>query len=301
MRVLVTGGTGSVGRAAVRRLVGKGDKVTVVGRRKAQVEGAKYVSCDVTDYDALRPLCEGMEAIVHLAAIPAPVLGPAQELFRVNCTGTFNIFQAAAETGIKRVVPASSINALGYYFGVTRFPIRYFPIDEDHPTYTTDSYSFSKQIVEEIAAYFYRREGINSVCLRLPSVLDAGGVALKRMTGFFKDYPDLWRAFGRDNFWTMIDDRDAALAIELGLIADFQGSHAVYVNDCMNMTGLDSEELLRKHFPEVKERRHPIIGDETLLSNAKAKELIGYEPQHSWRELVHSPESPFKQLNLEMW
>ena len=47
-----------------------------------------------------------------------------------------------------------------------------FPIDEDHPTYTTDPYSFSKQVIEDIGAYFWRREGISSVFLRFPAVYD---------------------------------------------------------------------------------------------------------------------------------
>lgn len=301
MRVLVTGGRGSVGRAVVDRLVEKSHMVTVVGRSEAEMEKAEYIACDVTDYDCLLPICEGKDAIVHLAAIPAPILGPDQEVFRVNCMGTFNVFEAAAQMGIDRVIPASSINALGYYFGKVQFPIAYFPIDEEHPTYTTDSYSFSKQIVEEIAAYYYRREGVESVCLRLPAVLSRDGEALERMGDMMRDYPHLARTFGRNNFWTMIDDRDAALAFELALTADIRGSHAVYVNDCMNIVGVESERLLRKHFPEVKARKHPLVGDETLLSNGKAEALIGYQPQHSWRDLVRGPDSPFKAWDVPLW
>jgi nucleoside-diphosphate-sugar epimerase len=199
------------------------------------------------------------------------------------------------------VIPASSINALGYYFGKVQFPILYFPVDEEHPTFTTDSYSFSKQIVEQIAAYYHRREGIDSVCLRLPAVLSRDGEALERMREMMGDYPRLARTFGRNNFWTMIDDRDAALAFELALRADIQGSHAVYVNDCMNIVGIESERLLRKHFPEVKGRKHPLVDDETLLSNARAGALLGYEPQHSWRDLVRGPESPFKTWDVPLW
>jgi nucleoside-diphosphate-sugar epimerase len=94
----------------------------------------------------------------------------ADALFHINCTGTFNVYQAAAEEGIKRVVSASSINALGFNFGGVPFQLSYLPIDEAHPTQTSDVYSLSKQILEDTADYFWRRDGISGVCLRLPFV-----------------------------------------------------------------------------------------------------------------------------------
>jgi nucleoside-diphosphate-sugar epimerase len=292
MRILVTGGTGSVGQTAVRHLIEGGHDVTVIGRREAEIEGAAYRVCDVTDYDCVEAAARGMDAIVHLAAIPSPLFDPGHRVYGVNTTGTYNAFAAAAANGIERVVAASSINALGYYFGVTEFPIRYFPIDEAHPTYTTDPYSFSKQIVEAIGAYFWRREGISSVCLRLPAVMESGR-GMDRFVEFYEDHPDLWRDFGRRNFWTLLDDRDSALAIELGLTADYEGSHPLFVNDRVNILGVESEKLLSIYFPEVEARKHPIEGDEALVSYHRAKALIGFEPQHSWAEIVRSDDSPF--------
>ena len=174
MKILITGGTGNVGRCAVARLIRNGHEVKVIGRRpEMEIEGGEYRACDINDYAALREQAKGMEGIVHLAAIPYPAGGTPEEIFHINCTGTFNVYQAATEEGIKRVVSASSINALGYNFGVKSFELSYFPIDEEHPCVTTDAYSFSKQVLEETAAYFWRREGISSVCLRLPAVYEA--------------------------------------------------------------------------------------------------------------------------------
>ncbi|MGE5224904.1 MAG: NAD-dependent epimerase/dehydratase family protein, partial [Omnitrophica WOR_2 bacterium] len=96
--------------------------------------------------------------------------GAPQEIFRVNSLGTFNIFQAAAEAGITRVVQASSINASGQFYGLKPAPLCYLPLDEDHPVTSTDPYSFTKHIIEEIGEYFWRREGISSLALRLPYV-----------------------------------------------------------------------------------------------------------------------------------
>ena len=171
MIVAVTGGTGRVGQAAVARLVAHGHVVRVLGRRsKLDIPGASYHPCDITDYEVLLPILCGCEGVVHLAAIPNPALGPGHEVFNANCRGTYNVYEACAKQGIRRVVQASSINALGYFFGIRAFPLEYLPIDENHPTCTTDPYSFSKQIIEEIGAYYWRREGISGVSLRLPGV-----------------------------------------------------------------------------------------------------------------------------------
>jgi nucleoside-diphosphate-sugar epimerase len=132
----------------------------------------EYVVGDVNDYGALQEAARGQEAIAHLAGIRSPFGAPGPTVFSVNTSGTFNAFQAAAAHGIRRVACASSICALGYHFGAKEFDPDSFPLDEEHPTFTTDPYSFSKQLVEEIAAYFWRREGISSVCLRLAWVYD---------------------------------------------------------------------------------------------------------------------------------
>jgi nucleoside-diphosphate-sugar epimerase len=251
-------------------------------------------------------------------------------MFRVNCTGTFNVYRAAADEGIMRVVCASSINALGYYFGVVHFPLCYFPIDEAHPTFTSDPYSFSKQIMEETAAYFWRREGISGICMRLPAVYEivegqesvlkdfvARSLAayqeitalpqaeqrarvrhliarIERMrverayeqpiADFGIHLPDAPLTFGRNNFWTSIDSRDSAQAIEKALLAEYEGSHPVYVNDGHNFMGLETESLARTFFPEVEARARPLQGDETLVSIDKVRALIAFEPQYTVSE-----------------
>ena len=148
MNVLVTGGTGTVGRRCVARLVRAGHSVRVIGLDENL----------------------GIDGVVHLAAIPNPAGGTA--IFHINCTDTFNVYQAAAEEGMKRVVSASSINALGFNFGVKAFQLYYFPIDEKYPQQTTDAYSLSKKILEGTTEYFSWRDGISGVCLSLPAVRD---------------------------------------------------------------------------------------------------------------------------------
>jgi UDP-glucose 4-epimerase len=175
MRILVTGGMGDIGRPTVQWLLDKGHQVRVLDLRcESPIAGAECRQGSILDYTSLHQHMQDMEGVIHLAAYREPSMAPETQLFQVNVDGTFKIFRAAADAGIKRVVCASSINALGYYFGIT-FPegqLRYFPIDEQHPTFTSDPYSFSKQMIEEIGRYFWRREGITSLFLRFPLVVD---------------------------------------------------------------------------------------------------------------------------------
>jgi len=85
---------------------------------------------------------------------------------------------------------------------------------------------------------------------------------------------------GRSNFWTSLDVRDAAQAAEKALLADYEGSHPIYVTDARNFVGFPSEELARVFFPEVTMWKKPLVGEETLVSIEKARKLIGFEPQY---------------------
>ncbi len=343
MKVLVTGGTGSVGRAAVARLVSRGWEVRVIGRREAaEVPGASYASCDVLDYASLREQVRGCEAVVHLAAIPHPGGAPGQVVFQANALGTFHVFEAAAAEGVRRVVQASSINAFGAFWSCTEMHVDYLPIDEQHPTHTTDVYSFSKGVVESIGDYYWRREGIASVALRLPWVRgrhvpdderfrqgllwkraavdelaalpeaeQRARVAAARRWALehraarpFEFHPDRARRrrpkhhgdplfhlyqYERFNFWACVDERDSAQAIERGLTADYDGSHALFINDCRNTLDYDAETLARLFFPDVARRSQPLEGSAALVAIDKARALIGFEPEFPVTDCLHDP------------
>ncbi len=328
MRVLVTGGTGRVGQTAVHHLLSTGHQVHIIGLDDSfELDGVTYARCDIDDFDALSAHAKGCEGIVHLAAIPYPGGGTPEQLFRVNCTGTFNVYQAAAVNGIERVVSASSINALGFNFGTVHFDIEYLPIDEAHPDFTTDAYSFSKRMLEETAAYFWRRDRITGVQLRFPFVYlhdDNSRFAqmrqhmgqayaelvqmapdqqrqaidqfwqhflhMRQERAFEKPWEERMRDreknedtprrmyFGVSDFWAAIDARNAAIAIEKGLSAPYEGSHPLFVCDANNSTGIDSETLAGLFYPQVEARRQSIGGTESLVSFARARQLIGYEP-----------------------
>lgn len=171
MRVLITGGTGSVGRAVVDLCVAQGWEARVIGRRSdMDIPGAEYRSCDITNFNDVREAIRDCQLVVHLAAIPSPMRFPGPDVFQINVSGTYNVFEAAAAEGISRVVQASSINSFGCFWGTVDIRPQYLPVDEAHPTFTTDVYSFSKNVIESIGDYYWRRDGISSLALRLPGV-----------------------------------------------------------------------------------------------------------------------------------
>ena len=339
MRVLITGGAGHIGKATTERLLQRGWDVRVIGiDTGTQIEGAEYIQCNILNYDDVLKHTRGCDAVIHLAAIRSPIMAAGHEVFQVNAAGTFNVFEAAAAVGIRRVVQASSINALGCFYGLGDIQAEYFPIDEAHPTNTTDPYSFSKQVVEDIGDYYWRRDGISSVALRFPGVYLRGFALTEayqqrresahrlldelvsqpedvqkariaevrqraleyRKTRPFEFNPEvpetrwpnlpddpLFRTFTVDRFnlWAFIDERDAAQSLEKGLTADYEGAHALFINDHLNSIGYDSRTLVRLFFPEISEAQNHLTGTESLVSIEKARKLIGFEPEYSTEKL----------------
>ena len=182
MRVLITGGAGLVGKPVSEKFVSKGWDVRVIGiEPDCDIGGVAYTQCDILDFAALSKHVEGCDAVVHLAAIASTPLQPNDVIFNVNVSGTYNLFEAAERAGVKRIAQASSINALGGYWGCDDRQYDYFPLDEAHPLHTTDAYSLSKQLVEEIAAYYHRRSGIDSVSFRFPAVWSDEVIAARNL------------------------------------------------------------------------------------------------------------------------
>jgi hypothetical protein len=168
MKVFVTGCSGIVGKIAAKGLSEAGAEVIGFARNpKTMVGVADFRTGNITNYDMLKTAMKDCDTVLHLAAYHMPYDASEEEVFNVNVGGTFNVFKACADLGIKKLVVASSPNAIGYNFGVKMRDLSYLPVDGMHPLYTTDPYSFTKQEVEEIGRYFYRRYNLSSVFLRL--------------------------------------------------------------------------------------------------------------------------------------
>lgn len=277
--VLVTGGSGKLGRACVRDLVEHGYEVTNVDLAPSRDALCAHVRADLADFGQALEVLAGVDerpaadAVVHLAAIPAPGLVPNAEVFRLNTLSTYNVFEAARRLRIANVVWASSETVLGLPFDT---PPPYVPVDERYPGRPESSYSLSKLVGEAMAEQFCRRDpAMKIVGLRFSNVMDPED---------YEAFPD-FDADARErkwNLWAYIDGRDGAQAIRRALEADRTGADVFIVANADTVMRRPNAELLAEVFPDVPLARE--VGEhETLLSIDKARELLGYEPEHSWR------------------
>jgi nucleoside-diphosphate-sugar epimerase len=271
-RTAVTGAAGKAGRAVVAELVDHGYDVLEVDLAPGGLVA------DLTDYGQTVDALRGCDAVVHLAAIPAPGLRPDEVTFRVNTASTYNVFAAATLLGHRRVVWASSETTLGLPF--EREQPRYAPIDEAHPLFPESTYALSKVICEEAARQFSRWSGIPFVGLRFSNIMEPHDY--ERFPTFWDD-PRL-RSW---NLWGYVDARDVAQSCRLALEADVSGAEALIIAAADTVMNRPSAELLAEVFPGV-ELRDAVAEFGTLLSIENARRVLGYEPRISWRDVLRS-------------
>jgi nucleoside-diphosphate-sugar epimerase len=283
-RICVTGASGKAGRAVVRDLLEHGHDVlaTDINSSRAEVESGA-IRADLTDYGQSLEVLKDVDAVVHLANIPAPGIHTPAVTFNTNITMNFNIFHAAASCGLSRVVWASSETTLGLPFTQTEgLPPRYVPVDEDHYPVPTSTYALSKVASETIAGHIAQWSGIPFVALRFSNIMDPDD---------YQGFPSNWSNPHRRkwNVWGYVDGRDVAASCRLSLTAPANAlaeSPGLIIAAADTVMNRPSADLMDEVFPGVPFTRE--IGEfESLLSIQRAREVIGYEPRHSWRDHVH--------------
>ena len=271
----MTGASGKAGRVVTRELAVHGH--TVVGTDLVALAGdeAPVVVADLTDFGQAIDVLRGVDAVVHLANIPGPDRAPPATTFNVNVTMNFNVFYAAAQLGLDRVVWASSETTLGLPFDV---PPHYAPVDEEHYPFPTTTYALSKVVSESIAEHVAAWSGIPFVALRLSNIL--GPEDYERFPSYWDD-PHLRRW----NLWSYVDVRDVAAACRVALEAPVEGAASFVVAAADSVMTRPSAELLGEVFPGVELRRD--VGEfGSLLASDRAREALGWQPRHSWRDHV---------------
>jgi nucleoside-diphosphate-sugar epimerase len=279
-RIVVTGGSGKVGRACVADLLEHGYEVANVDSIPPLVERCPFTHADLTDLgQAMEALSEiddryrGVDGVVHLAAIPAPGKFPNGVTFRNNVLSTYNVFESARRLGMKNVVWASSETVLGLPFDV---PPPYVPVDEEYAARPETAYSLSKFLGEEMAKQFCRWDpGLKIIGLRFSNVMEPDEYS--RFPSF-----DAEAKTRKWNLWGYIDARDAAQAIRKALESSLNGAEVFIIANADTVMSRANEDLMKEVFPDVpfKKNTEP---NETLLSIEKARRVLGYEPQYSWR------------------
>lgn len=284
-RICVTGATGKAGRATVRELREHGyDVVATDAAVGADDVRAGVLRADLTDYGQATEVLRGADAVVHLANIPAPGRATPAVTFNSNVAMNFNVFHAAAALGLGKVVWASSETTLGLPFGGGReqipgaagLPPRYAPVDEDHFPVPATTYALSKVTSETIAEHIAQWSGIPFIGLRISNIMEPDD---------YRQFPSFWPdpQLRRWNLWGYVDVRDVAAACRLGLEAAVTGSQNVIIAASDTVMNRPSRDVLAEVFPGVPLTRE--IGEfGTLLAIDRAKQVLGYEPRHSWRD-----------------
>jgi UDP-glucose 4-epimerase len=286
MTIAVTGGSGKLGRGVIAWLHDAG--YDVVNLDRAPVPGgparpAGFIELDLTDAGQVLDALSGVEerfdkldAVVHLAAVPAPGLLSNVATFHNNMLSSFNVFEACRKAGIKRIIHASSETVLGLPFDV---PPPYIPVDEEYPAVPNSTYSLVKHLEETMAVQLCRWDPELSVTgLRFSNVMDGSEYA---------DFP----AFDADpllrkwNLWGYIDVRDAGQAVQKALETRGPGYETFIIANADTVMSRSSASLAAEVFPGVPVTKE--LGEhETMLSIDKARRLLGYEPRFGWRSAV---------------
>ena len=277
--IIVTGGSGQLGRAVVADLMDTGYDVTSIDLVPPKDPKVRFSRADITDFGqalaAVSMIDERVArvtGIVHLAAIRAPGLAPNHVTFAVNTISTYNMFEAARQLGIRNIVWASSETVFGVPY--PNGPA-YVPVDEDIQRPET-AYSLSKAVGEELARHFCRWDAkLKIIGLRFSNVMDP------------EDYA-AFPAFDKNprsrhwNLWTYIDARDGAQAVRLALEAKLTGAEVFGIANADSVMNRSNEALLDEVYPKTR-RKRAIAPNESLISIDKAREVLGYQPKYTWR------------------
>lgn len=291
MRILFTGGAGKAGRHAVPYLLAQGHTVLNVDLTPLDHPGVENRLADITDagqmfdvlasyvsFDELEPGTgvPKFDAVVHFAAVPRILLKSDNECYRVNTLGTYNVIDAAVKYGIRKIIFASSETTYGVCFADGERKPEYLPIDEDHPTIPEDSYATSKVVNEVTARSFQLRSGFDIYGIRINNVIEPH--EYEQNFPAYIENPKLRRR----NIFAYIDARDLGQLVDKCLKTDGLGFQMFNASNDDHSVDLPTSEIIAQFYQGVPLTKE--LGEsETFYSNAKAKQLLGFEPEHNWR------------------
>ena len=291
MRVFFTGGSGKAGKHVIPYLVAQSHRVLNFDRVPLGGKGVHDLLGDITDagqvysamnshagYDELETGqgAKAFDAVVHFAAVPRMMMCPDTETWRVNVVGTYNVIEAAVKMGIRKVIIASSETTYGVCFADGVTDPHSLPLTEDYDIDPMDTYGTSKKVNEVTARSFARRSGADIYALRIGNVVEP-----HEYQTLFPHYfanPEVRRR----NVFNYVDARDLGQIVDLCLKTDGLGYQVFNACNSTNGMNLPNAELLARFFPTV-----PVTKDlgpwDSLMSNAKIRDLLGFRDQHDWR------------------
>jgi UDP-glucose 4-epimerase len=290
MRILVTGGRGKVGSEAAIRLRESGHSVTLTDVGPAQYGPQEpgsfpFLRADLTDYGATVAVIHKCrpEVVIHTAGIPDPAHDPPSHIFATNVVSTFNITEAIATFGVRRLVNTSSETAPGFVTAVRPFLPDYLPVDEHHPIAPQEGYALSKATGEQICDALVRRSDATAVSIRPSLVL--------KPQDYASTIPMLQARRGSRsfNYWSYVDTADLGDLIRLAAESDTAGHEVVYAAQPDNYMGESLADLLEEAYAGEAPPLRPLRrSDASGIDSSKAEVLLGWTPKLSWRDRVSS-------------
>jgi nucleoside-diphosphate-sugar epimerase len=294
VRVLVTGSSGTLGTAVAPLLTGAGHELVLADLRPPEPPDERFTNADVRDIDQLRPLMYGVDYVVHTAAIHGIHLRDhsARDFFELNLAGTFNVWEAALDAGVRGVVYSSTMGV----YGSSRQPAAaddVVRVDEDLPLQPTDVYAYTKVAGEEMCRYVGRQYGIPSIALRF---------------GMF--VPEPFFRYGIRLLYGGVDTDDVAAAVMAAidaLIGRRTEWDAFNVHSALPFTEADGPDLRRdplsaldRHFPGAAALlRERGVAELTPIDSwfpmSRIEQRLGFRPRcnfEQWlEELRRQPEA----------
>lgn len=282
----VTGARGLVGQYVVRELLQHGYDVLAITRTPWEDCPCQQRSgVQLTDFSAFARALDGCEGLIHLANLPTPIgQDDTPEVFDNNLCADYHAMLLSGLMGFSKLVYASSTCALGFSFAHHRPEVLTLPIDENTPASPDNSYGLAKLLSERAAQGMVQR--FPSLCivgLRISYVAEPEAYAQRCS-------PDRLRSMANfdGNLASYVDARDCARAFRLALEAPLHGAELFYICNPDSMSLVPSPEAARRLFPAA--RFSQSLGRfQALESSRKARQLLGWVPEHSWREVLGVP------------
>lgn len=287
-RVVVTGGSGRVGRHVIKALSPDHDVVNadLAPPRDGQDQGARFIQTDVMDLASVRAALKGADAVVHLAGLDYDWDCEPERYIDVNARGSWHVLQATEEECLKKVVLCSSISICGLQEMRPDWAPHFLPIDESHENRPVYPYGVSKQLAEVMGESFARKGNLEVICIRPLAVIlpETLGQYIE-----FVDAPDRHWLF----YYITAEDLAQAFKAAVEVTGITFDSYYIGADDTSHPEPtLDWYQRIVGPLPAyINAERFCANPRAAVFANDKAKARLGWKPTSNFNEMRAAHES----------